>query len=55
MADKSLDLLFLAPESLDRTLQRFPQLGPSVAQIVIDEAHVIHEWGEDFRTEYKHL
>lgn len=55
LADKSLDLLFLAPESLDRTLQRFPQLGPSVAQIVVDEAHVIHEWGEDFRTEYKHL
>ena len=55
LADRSLDLLFLAPESLDRTLQRFPQLGPSVAQIVVDEAHVIHEWGEDFRTEYKHL
>ncbi|MCC6679338.1 MAG: DNA helicase RecQ [Phycisphaeraceae bacterium] len=49
------DLVYMAPERLmgpagQRLLQRL-----NVAQVAIDEAHCISEWGHDFRPEYRML
>ncbi|MGZ4967673.1 MAG: DNA helicase RecQ, partial [Chthoniobacterales bacterium] len=48
-------LLYLAPERLmmESFLERLLNL--DVAQIAIDEAHCISEWGHDFRPEYREL
>ena len=48
-------LLYVAPERLmlDSFLEKAKQW--QVAQIAIDEAHCISEWGHDFRPEYRQL
>ena len=48
-------LLYAAPERLmlDGTLDMLRQW--NVAQIAIDEAHCISEWGHDFRPEYRQI
>src|SRR5580765_3712800 len=48
-------LLYVAPERLmlDSFLER--ALNWNIAQIAIDEAHFISEWGHDFRPEYREL
>ncbi len=48
-------LLYAAPERLllDGTIEMLRQW--QVAQIAIDEAHCISEWGHDFRPEYRAL
>lgn len=55
LAEGKLDLLFMAPESVQGVLRRLPQLQKAVVQIVVDEAHLIHTWGRDFREGYRRL
>lgn len=52
---RELNLLFASPESWRSTVKRWPQLTHLLAQIVIDEAHLINSWGQDFRFEYQKL
>ena len=50
-----LKLLYIAPERL--AVPGFEEFlrGLGVAQIAIDEAHCISEWGHDFRPDYRNL
>ena len=53
--DGEFRLLYVAPERLmlESFIAKVP--GWKVAQIAIDEAHCISEWGHDFRPEYRAL
>ena len=49
-------LVFMAPESWKKTFELLPELKSSIRQIVVDEAHLIHSWGNStFRPAYARL
>src|SRR4051794_3524759 len=56
-ANGDLDFLFVAPEQLTISEVRAAVRGgaPDVGLFVVDEAHVVSEWGQDFRPEYLRL
>ena len=55
MEDRSLRLLYVAPERLTRddTLEMLSHL--RIDLLAIDEAHCVSQWGHDFRPEYLRL
>lgn len=55
LADGSVNILYIAPESLrSRTIEKI-LLKRNIVRFVIDEAHCFSAWGQDFRVDYLYI
>lgn len=51
----ALKILFVAPERLETEyFQRFAEK-KEISMVIIDEAHCVSQWGQDFRPSYLHI
>jgi len=51
----SSKIMYLAPERLESLYYNKPFMSSAIAQIAVDEAHCVSEWGHDFRKSYKNI
>ncbi|SHI69396.1 ATP-dependent DNA helicase, RecQ-like [Clostridium cavendishii DSM 21758] len=55
LKNNEIKLLYVAPERLE-SQEFIAEIGSlEVAQVAIDEAHCISQWGHDFRSSYKYI
>src|SRR5699024_2302689 len=58
LADDAVDVLFVSPERLVNPrfrAEQLPRLLAEMGLLVIDEAHCIRDWGQDFRPDYRRI
>jgi len=55
LLNDELDLIYLAPERLNRPQTRSLLKRANIALFAIDEAHCVSQWGHDFRADYLQL